>query len=161
MTLLRSLTMVLVACLCMGAASDPSERLADPVQEARAKALFSQIRCVVCQNESIDDSQADLAADLRKIVREAVAQGQSDQQVKAYLVSRYGEFILLKPAFSWSNAALWLVPFGIVGLGGLGLLFAARQRNRARLAMQNPGTDQVLTAAEREKLARLLASDKP
>lgn len=161
MRLIRSFAMVLVASFCMGAASEPGERLADPVQEARAKALFSQIRCVVCQNESIDDSQADLAADLRKIVREEVAQGQSDQQVKAYLVSRYGEFILLKPRFSWGNAALWLVPFGIVGLGGLGLILAARRRSGARQAVPDIGIDQALSAAEREKLERLMASDKP
>lgn len=160
MRLIRSLALILIASLCMGAASEPSERLADPVQEARAKALFSQIRCVVCQNESIDDSQADLAADLRKIVRQEVAQGQSERQIKAYLVSRYGEFILLKPAFSWGNAALWLVPFGIVVLGGAGLIMAARRRVGAGQASFGSNPDQALSPGEREKLERLMRSEK-
>ena len=160
MRLIRSFALVLVASLCMGADPEPGERLADPVQEARAKALFSQIRCVVCQNESIDDSQADLAADLRKIVREEVAQGQSDQQVKAYLVSRYGEFILLKPAFSWGNAALWLVPFGILVLGGTGLIVAARRRVGAGQASLDLDPDQALSPTERQKLERLMRSAK-
>ena len=160
MRLIRSFALVLVASLCMGAASEPSERLADPVQEARAKALFSQIRCVVCQNESIDDSQADLAADLRKIVRTEVAQGRNDRQIKAYLVARYGEFILLKPAFSWGNAALWLMPFAIIGLGGVGLLIQVRRRTAVGPEPEMAGLDQALSAAEQEKLARLLRGNE-
>ena len=160
MRLIRTLALVLAASLCLGAASEPSERLADPVQEARAKALFSQVRCVVCQNESIDDSQADLAADLRKIVRTEVAQGRNDRQIKAYLVARYGEFILLKPAFSWGNAALWLVPFAIVGLGGVGLLIQTRRRNAESPSAEKADLDQALSAAEQEKLARLLRGDE-
>ena len=160
MRLIRALALVLAASLCLGAASEPSERLADPVQEARAKALFSQVRCVVCQNESIDDSQADLAGDLRKIVRTEVAQGRNDRQIKAYLVARYGEFILLKPAFSWGNAALWLVPFAIVGLGGVGLLIQTRRRNAESPSAEKADLDQALSAAEQEKLARLLRGDE-
>ena len=160
MRLIRALALALAASLCLGAASEPSERLADPVQEARAKALFSQVRCVVCQNESIDDSQADLAADLRKIVRTEVAQGRNDRQIKAYLVARYGEFILLKPAFSWGNAALWLVPFAIVGLGGVGLLIQTRRRNAESPSAEKADLGQALSAAEQEKLARLLRGDE-
>jgi len=160
MRLIRALALVLAASLCLGAASEPSERLADPVQEARAKALFSQVRCVVCQNESIDDSQADLAGDLRKIVRTEVAQGRNDRQIKAYLVARYGEFILLKPAFSWGNAALWLVPFAIVGLGGVGLLIQTRRRNAESPSAEKADLDLPLSAAEQEKLARLLRGDE-
>ena len=160
MRLIRALALALAASLCLGAASEPSERLADPVQEARAKALFSQVRCVVCQNESIDDSQADLAGDLRKIVRTEVAQGRNDRQIKAYLVARYGEFILLKPAFSWGNAALWLVPFAIVGLGGVGLLIQTRRRNAESPSAEKADLDQALSAAEQEKLARLLRGDE-
>ena len=160
MRLIRALALVLAASLCLGAASEPSERLVDPVQEARAKALFSQVRCVVCQNESIDDSQADLAADLRKIVRTEVAQGRNDRQIKAYLVARYGEFILLKPAFSWGNAALWLVPFAIVGLGGVGLLIQTRRRNAESPSAEKADLGQALSAAEQEKLARLLRGDE-
>jgi cytochrome c-type biogenesis protein CcmH len=122
--------------------------------------LFSQVRCVVCQNESIDDSQADLAADLRKIVRTEVAQGRNDRQIKAYLVARYGEFILLKPAFSWGNAALWLVPFAIVGLGGLALLIHARRSMARRHDGQMARSDQALNASEQEKLAKILRRDE-
>ena len=160
MRLFRALALVLAASLCLGAASEPSERLAHPVQEARAKALFSQVRCVVCQNESIDDSQADLAADLRKIVRTEVAQGRNDRQIKAYLVARYGEFILLKPAFSWGNAALWLMPFAIIGLGGVGLLIQVRRRTAVGPEPEMAGLDQALSAAEQEKLARLLRGNE-
>lgn len=109
--------LILAVVLTMGAAADPAERLPDPAMEARAKALFPQIRCMVCQNESIDDSQADLAVDLRKIVREEVAAGRTDAEVRSYLVQRYGEYVMLKPAFSLTNAALWVTPFAIVFLG--------------------------------------------
>jgi cytochrome c-type biogenesis protein CcmH len=117
------------AVLCLAAAAaDPAERLPDPAQEAKARTLFRQIRCLVCQNESIDDSEADLAADLRKVVREQVARGRSDAEIKAFLTDRYGEFVLFKPRFSLGNAALWLTPFAIVGVGGAFLLLGARRR---------------------------------
>lgn len=116
---MRRLALILAAVVCMAAASDPAERLPDPAREARARALFSQVRCMVCQNESIDDSDAELAADLRRLVREQVAAGRTDQEVKAYLVSRYGEFVLLKPALSWTNGLLWGAPFLVVLAGGL------------------------------------------
>ncbi|CAN1522190.1 formate-dependent nitrite reductase complex subunit NrfF [Caulobacteraceae bacterium] len=140
------LLLLLAAIFSLAAASDPAERLPDPAQEARARALFSQVRCMVCQNESIDDSDAELAGDLRKVVREQVAAGQSDTQVKAFLTARYGEFVLLKPRFSAGNAALWLVPFLAV-LAGLGML-AARWRRRE--------ATQALTGDEETRLAALL-----
>lgn len=143
---------LLVAVLSTGAAADPSERLADPVLEARAKALFPQIRCMVCQNESIDDSQADLAADLRKIVREEVAAGRSDTEVRTYLVQRYGEYVMLKPAFSLTNAALWVTPFAIVFLG----LFAFFGLKRSSLAQDQ---ETALTPAEQALLTKLQASE--
>jgi len=143
---------ILVAVLSMGAAADPSERLADPAMEARAKALFPQIRCMVCQNESIDDSQADLAADLRKIVREEVAAGRSDTEVRTYLVQRYGEYVMLKPAFSLTNAALWVTPFAIVFLG----LIAFFGRRRSWLAQ---GQETTLTPEEQARLRKLWASE--
>ena len=121
------------ALLSTAGASDPAERLGDPVQEARAEHLFGQFRCLVCQNESIDDSNADLARDLRQIVRQQVALGRSDAQIKAYLVARYGEFILLKPTFSAGNSLLWLAPLLIV-LGG-GAFFAWRSRGGTRLEL--------------------------
>ena len=114
---MKRLLVLLAAVFCMAAASDPAERLPDPGQEARARAIFAEVRCLVCQNESIDDSQAELAGDLRRLVRDQIRAGKSDGQVKAYLTDRYGEFVLLKPAFSWGNAALWGAPFAVVALG--------------------------------------------
>jgi cytochrome c-type biogenesis protein CcmH len=125
----RALLAALAAVFCMAAASDPSERLPDPAQEARARHIFEQVRCLVCQNESIDDSQAELAHDLRHLVREQVRQGRSDGQIKRYLVDRYGEFVLMRPSFSLGNAALWAGPFVVVLFGVI--LLVGRLRNRA------------------------------
>jgi cytochrome c-type biogenesis protein CcmH len=128
---MKRLLLLLAAVACMGAAADPAERLVDPVAEHRAKALFSEIRCLVCQNESIDDSLAPLAADLRRIVREQVSAGRSDKDVLDFLTARYGAFVLLKPPFDMGNALLWLGPFLLV-LGGLGgLAYVSRRRETA------------------------------
>jgi cytochrome c-type biogenesis protein CcmH len=110
-----------------GSADDPADRLSNPAQEARARHLFQQLRCVVCQNESIDDSQAEIAGDLRKIVRVQITQGKSDQQVRDFLVQRYGEFILLKPTLTAGNLALWLTPFALLILGGGYIWIKSRQ----------------------------------
>ena len=145
--MIRRLLLVVAALACMGAAaSDPAERLPDPAKEARARALFTQIRCVVCQNQSIDESDADLARDLRVTVRQEIAQGWSDAQVRAFLVGRYGEFILLKPRWSLGNAALWLTPFLILLAGGALLL--ARTRSST-----TPGED--LSAEEESRLKQI------
>jgi cytochrome c-type biogenesis protein CcmH len=115
------------AILGMGAsADDPLARLPNPAQEARARHLFQQLRCVVCQNESIDDSQADIASDLRRIVRTQISQGRTDAEVRDFLVQRYGEFILLKPTLTPGNAALWLTPFALIVLGGAYIWFRSR-----------------------------------
>ena len=142
---MRKLLAIAGAVLCIAAASDPSERLPDPAQEARARALFREVRCLVCQNESIDDSNAELAADLRRLVRDEVKSGMTDDQVRTHLTDRYGEFVLLKPAFSWGNAALWGAPVLVV-LVGLGLL-ALNFRNRSE--------DQELSPDEAARLDRL------
>jgi cytochrome c-type biogenesis protein CcmH len=92
----------------------PSEKLSDPGLEARASALSKSIRCVVCQNQSIDDSNAPLAADLRVLLRERIAAGDTDDQVIEYLVQRYGNFVLLKPPFQPDTWFLWLSPFGVL-----------------------------------------------
>jgi len=119
---------ILAAILCLAASSDPDERLTDSRQEARARALFQETRCLVCQGQSIDDSDADLAHDLRQIIRRQVAAGQTDGQVRAFLVSRYGDFVLFRPPLSIANALLWSSPF-LVGVLGLALLaFRARRR---------------------------------
>lgn len=136
---------IFAAVLCMAAASDPSERLPDPAQEARARELFKEVRCLVCQNESIDDSNAELAADLRRIVREEVAAGRSDAQIRDFLTDRYGEYVLLKPVFSWGNAVLWFAPL-LVALAGVAMLIG-RTRNRA--------SESELSEAEAARLARL------
>ena len=147
---------VFLACLaavfCMAAASDPSERLADPAQEARAREIFAQVRCLVCQNESIDDSEAELARDLRHIVRDQVREGRSDGEIKRFLVDRYGEFVLLRPRFSIGNAMLWIGPFLVVALGVVLLL----SRLRSRLPQPEPELD----AADAERLRRL-QDDEP
>jgi cytochrome c-type biogenesis protein CcmH len=136
------------ASLTMAAtAADPTQQLKDPAQEARARTLFRQIRCLVCQNESIDDSDADLADDLRKLVRAQVAEGRTDKQIQDYLVDRYGEFVLLKPSFSLGNAILWLAPFAVV-LGGVVVVLTRRRRNPP---------DAPLTADEEARLAVLAA----
>ena len=137
----------LAGVLCIAAsASDPSERLPDPAQEARARHLFEQFRCIVCQNESIDDSGADLAHDLRQIVRGQIVQGRSDTQIRAFMVDRYGAFILLKPPFSPGNLALWLTPLLIVLAGGA--FFAVRASRPVNL-------ETALSEEEETRLSRL------
>ena len=126
---LRGVLAALAAVACMAAAADPADRLPDPAQEARARAMFANVRCLVCQNESIDDSQAELAADLRKLIREKVREGRTDAEIRAFLVDRYGEFVLMTPSLSAGNLALWGGPFVVVLLGA-GLLIA-RLRNRS------------------------------
>ena len=146
---LRSLAAALAGVICIAAAADPAERLADPAQEARARAIFQDVRCLVCQNESIDDSEAELAHDLRQVVREQVRLGRSDEQIKRFLTDRYGEFVLMTPAFSWVNLALWGGPFLVVVLGA-GLL-VGRLRNRT--------ADTELSPEEAERVRRLSQSD--
>jgi cytochrome c-type biogenesis protein CcmH len=148
---LRPVLAALAGVLAIAAASDPTERLPDPAQEAKARAIFKDVRCLVCQNESIDDSEADLAHDLRQIVREQVRQGKSEAQIKRFLTDRYGEFVLMTPRFSLGNVALWTGPF-LVLLSGV-LLLALRLRNRTPEAELSP--------SEAERVARLKADEAP
>lgn len=127
MTLSRAFVVAAALLSLAGAAADPTEQLKDPAREARARTLFREIRCVVCQSESIDESDADIARDLRQFIRAEVAAGASDAQIKALLVKRYGEFVLLEPRFSVGNAALWLTPFAVV-LVGVGVIALGRRR---------------------------------
>ncbi len=136
---------IVSAVLCLAAAADPADRLADPGQEARARSLFQETRCLVCQSESIDDSDAPLAADLRRAIRERVAAGESDDQVRAFLVARYGEFVLFRPSLSLNNALLWGAPF-LVALTGLGLLIV-RQRASMPPAPPLSATEEACLAA--------------
>jgi cytochrome c-type biogenesis protein CcmH len=134
-------------------AVQPDEILKDPVLEARARTLSQELRCMVCQNQSIDDSDAPLAKDLRVLVRERLTAGDSDGQVMDFLVARYGEFVLLKPRLSWHTALLWLAPFTVFLLGAWGLI-ALWRRRRMESA---PGTAPApLTAAEQVRVTELL-----
>ncbi|MGV8996432.1 MAG: cytochrome c-type biogenesis protein [Parvibaculaceae bacterium] len=145
---------MLVALTAPAFAVNPGEELSNPALEARARVISKELRCLVCQNQSIDDSDADLAADLRKLVRERLVADDSDQQVLDYLVARYGDFVLLRPPFISATALLWLTPFGVVVFGGVGLWLAFRRRNNAS------GT-QALDQNEKSRLAALLDENTP
>ena len=144
---------MLLCPIALYAAVQPNEMLSNPALEARARALSQQLRCMVCQNESIDDSDAPLAHDLRVLVRERLQAGDSDAQIFDFLVGRYGEFVLLKPRLSWRTAALWGLP-PVLLLVGIGLLVIAARRRR-REALEAPADK--LSIAEEAKLQRILA----
>jgi cytochrome c-type biogenesis protein CcmH len=127
----------------------PDEILKDPVLEERARKLSSELRCMVCQNQSIDESDAELARDLRILVRERLTEGDSDEAVIDYVVSRYGEFVLLNPRFSMRNAALWFIPVILLIGGALG--FMVYLRSRAKVVATAP-----LSATEEQRIKDLL-----
>ncbi|WP_306029633.1 cytochrome c-type biogenesis protein [Stappia sp. MMSF_3263] len=162
-TLVAALAVVLTTLAAAPAlAVAPDEVLGDPVLEQRARDLSAELRCMVCQNQSIDDSDAPLAKDLRVLVRERLVAGDSDAQVIDFLVERYGEFVLLKPRFSWNTVILWsLAPLVLLG-GGIVLALAARRRARdtalrAEEAGTAPGTR--LDPGEQAELDRILGAD--
>ncbi|MCO5159879.1 MAG: cytochrome c-type biogenesis protein CcmH [Mesorhizobium sp.] len=124
----------------------PDEVLADPALEARARAISAGLRCMICQNQSIDESDAALAKDLRVLVRQRLVAGDTDEEVIAYVVSRYGEFVLLKPVFSWRNALLWGTPVLLLAIGGGYLFVAARRRRRVAVGEVASLTDDEKTA---------------
>ena len=133
----------------------PDEVMSDPAKEARARQLSQELRCMVCQNQSIDDSDAPLARDLRILVRERLEAGDSNQQVLDFLVQRYGEFVLLRPRLHWRTALLWLAPPVLLIGGGLALFLMARRRSQAGgdAAVPQGG---ALTADEERRLAALI-----
>ncbi|OYQ30859.1 cytochrome C biogenesis protein CcmH [Sandarakinorhabdus cyanobacteriorum] len=139
------LTLILAA---PAAAVMPDEMLPDPAQEQRARTISKDLRCVVCQNQSIDDSDAPLARDLRLLVREQIAKGKSDAEVRDYVVARYGNFVLLKPPVEGDTLLLWAGPFAVLILGGVGVALWQRRRPAAT-------TDAPLSDAERAELDRL------
>jgi cytochrome c-type biogenesis protein CcmH len=140
-------------------AVQPDEVMSDPVKESRARDLSRELRCMVCQNQSIDDSEAPLARDLRLLVRERIAAGDSDAQVMDFLVARYGEFVLLKPRFESHTWLLWLLPpFALAG-GGLALWLHGRRRTKA--ASDNDDALRRLTPDEEARLERLIALEPP
>lgn len=137
-------------------AVEPDEMLSNPALEARARAISKQLRCMVCQNESIDESQAPLARDLRVLVRQRIMAGDSDTQIINFLVSRYGEFILLKPPLSWHTLALWGAPPALLILGILMIVVVERRRATGQPAL---GAAARLSAAEEARLSEILHTD--
>ena len=154
--MIRRLSMILVFCLGLGLVPAlsvaPDEVLDDPVLEARARALSAELRCMVCQNQSIDDSDAPLAKDLRVLVRERLEAGDSDAEVIDYLVSRYGEFVLLKPRFAWHTIVLWAAGPAALVAGLIGIAVALRKRRTMVASRAEP----ALTADEQRRLDALL-----
>jgi cytochrome c-type biogenesis protein CcmH len=146
-TLLLVFVYVLLATVPAGAVSSPAELLPDHAQELRAEAIGGQLRCLVCQNQSLEDSDADLARDLRKIVRQRITAGDSDQQVINWMVDRYGDFVRLRPPFRPLTWILWFSPVICLAVGALAVLLT-RRRTTTPLA--------PLEATERARLDRLL-----
>jgi cytochrome c-type biogenesis protein CcmH len=138
-------------------AVQPDEIMSDPAKEARARDLSRELRCMVCQNQSIDDSEAPLARDLRLLVRERIAAGDSDTQVIEFLVARYGEFVLLKPRFEQQTLLLWLVPPLVLVGGGLALWMHSSRRPKGR----EQGASPALTAEEEARLRQLMGQEAP
>ena len=138
-------------------AVQPDEIMSDPVKESRARDLSRELRCMVCQNQSIDDSEAPLARDLRLLVRERIAAGDSDAQVIDFLVARYGEFVLLKPRLERHTLLLWLLP--PLALAGGGLALWRHSRRRAKAAAAEDLSPSQLTAEEQARLERLMAGE--
>ena len=153
---MRLLLGLLLATWTLAAAwaVEPGERLDDPALEARARAISAELRCLVCQNQSLDDSSAELAHDLRVLIRERLKAGDSDEQVRAYLVRRYGEFILLKPPLQRDTYVLWYGPFVVLLLAAAAAMLFLHRRSRAAAAAPTP-----LTPEERRQVAKLLAEE--
>jgi len=133
----------------------PHEMLADPALEARARVLGQELRCLVCQNQPIDDSNAPLAADLRRLVRERIARGDSNEAVLAYVTQRYGDYVLLKPPVRVDTYVLWYGPFAVLALAAAGAFVYLRRRRPAALAAATP-----LSADEEKRLAALLDGEQ-
>lgn len=145
----RALLALALMLATPAAAVLPDEMLPDAAQETRARAISKDLRCVVCQNQSIDDSDAPLARDLRVLVREQISKGRSDAEVRDYVVARYGNFVLLKPPMEGDTLLLWLGPFAVLLIGGAGLIFSQRRKPVA-----TPDAA-PLSDAERAELDRL------
>lgn len=142
---------ILIVLAGPGLAVQPDEILPDAAQESRARALSAEIRCLVCQNQSIDDSDASLARDLRLLVREQITAGKTDQGIRDFLVARYGDFVLLKPPVKASTFLLWFGPLIVFAIGLIGLVVFFRSRSRGATA---PTT--LLNADEQARVERLL-----
>jgi cytochrome c-type biogenesis protein CcmH len=147
----RALLIVAFALVAASAAAvQPDEIMKDPTLEARARTLSAELRCMVCQNQSIDDSDAPLARDIRLLIRDRIGQGESNDAVRAFLVSRYGNFILLKPPLEPATLLLWASGPLTLALGALGIFLAARHR---------AGSPPALSADEEARLAEIAGED--
>lgn len=148
--------LALLAMLCIAAPALVQDGLAqdallaDPQLEQRARDLSREIRCVVCQSQSVADSDADIAKEVRAIIREQIAAGKSDQDVRDYLVARYGDFVLFDPPFKGSTYVLWLGPFAILVLGAIGIAVFFRRR------VEEPARARELSVDEHSRVVRLL-----
>jgi cytochrome c-type biogenesis protein CcmH len=153
------LALAFVAAMATAAhAVQPDEIMSDPVKEARARDLSRELRCMVCQNQSIDDSEAPLARDLRLLVRERIAAGDSDAQVMDFLVARYGEFVLLKPRLNSHTWLLWFLTPLALGAGGIALW--AHGRRRARSGGEQDDRPLSLTPEEEARINQLIAAEQ-
>ena len=139
--------LIALLAMCALSAGPAWARAADIGANAREKALFSELRCVVCQNQSIAESDADVARDLRAIVREQISEGRTDGEIKQYLTARYGEFVLLRPVFAWHTLVLWAAPLAALLVGALAAFAAMRRRT--------PVVATGLTQDEEAELERL------
>ena len=158
---LRVLRFLVVALALLNVAPafavQPDEILSDPKMEERARHLSRELRCMVCQNQSIDDSDAPLARDLRLLVRERLKAGDSDRQVMDFLTARYGDFVLLNPPINPRTLLLWALPLGVLVIGAFALVFALRRRGGASPESGPQGLP--LTAQEQARIEQLLQSD--
>jgi len=148
--MIRVLALLLLLLLVPGltGAVEPRERLADPAMEVRARALSRTLRCLVCQNESIDESGADLARDIRVLLRERLVAGDSDAAARQFIVARYGDFVLLKPPLELATAVLWFAPVLLLISGGIAVVLYVRRHPEAEMP--------ELSETERQRVAQLL-----
>ncbi|MEP3347695.1 MAG: cytochrome c-type biogenesis protein [Litoreibacter sp.] len=152
--MIRAAALALALLASPAWAVEPDEILDDPVLEERARAISANVRCVVCQNEPIDSSDAGVARDLRILIRERLVAGDSDQEIFDFLVVRYGDFVLFKPPFKPSTYALWFGPFIILFIGGAAVAVSLARRPRAPVK-----NDLQLSAEEEADLAKLMKED--
>lgn len=143
--------LLICAAIVPALAVEPGEKLADPALEARAREISKELRCLVCQNQSIDDSDADLARDLRRLVRDRIVAGDTDEEVLDFIVARYGQFVLLRPPFEPVTWVLWFGPLAVLLIGGAGIALVSRRRRA--------GGPQALDSEEKARIDRLMDGD--